>query len=115
MARLLNAARLADKMVREAGLTWANVIGTARTSRDTDLFAIARACIEILQSGLWLKPAERRFLTGLPRFQHPTEKQIDWLNDLLDRARAFSAAPPPPPKQRKARAPGKRTPKPVAE
>ena len=116
----LNAARLADKVVREAGLTWANVIGTARASRDTDPFAIARACIEILQSGLWLKPAERRFLTGLPRFQHPTEKQIDWLNDLLDRAREYASRPPPPPpqpppKQRKARAPGKRTPKPVAE
>jgi hypothetical protein len=111
----LNAARLADKLLRDAGLTWADVIGTPAASPDTDPFIIARACIEILQSGLWLRPNERQFLTGLPKFRHPTEKQLDWLNDLLDRAREYASRPPPPPpptpKPRKTRAPGKRTPK----
>ena len=112
----LNAARLADKLVREAGLTWANVIGTANASPATDLCAVARACIEIPQSGVRLTFYERRFLTDLPRFRHPTEKQIDWLNNLLDRAREYASRPPPPPppppKPKKTRAPGKRKLKP---
>ena len=109
----LNAARLADKVVREAGLTWKDVLGTV----NLDLDAISKSCFEIMLSGMALTYHERSFLTGLPRFRHPTEKQIHWLNDLLDRAREYASRPPPPPppKQRKARAPGKRTPKPVAE
>ncbi len=107
----LNAARMADKLVRDAGLTWATVIGT---EYNADLFAVARSCIEVLQSGLWLKPEERRFLTGLPRYRKPTAKQIDWLNDLLARARAYAAEPPPPPPTAppRTRSAGKRTPKP---
>ncbi len=114
----LNAARLADRLVRENGLTWENIIDLNRPR--ADLFAVARACIEILQSGVWLKPTERRFLTGLPAFRHPTEKQLSWLNDLLDRAREFASRPPtptqttpppppPPSKPRKTRASGKRS------
>jgi len=104
----LNAARLADKVVREAGLTWMEILGkpvvTAR---------VAETCAEILRSGMSLNNREWRFLDGIPRFRHPTEKQLSWLDDLLSRARAFAAAPPPPPpKPRKTRAPGKRPPKP---
>ena len=111
----LNAARLADRMVFDAGLTWASVLGIANgTSPDVDLEAVSEACFEIMGSGMGLSYRERSILTGLPRFRRPTEKQIVWLNDLLERARAFAAQPPPPPppppKPRKTRAPGKRQP-----
>jgi hypothetical protein len=107
----LNAARLADKVVREAGLTWIDILGkpvvTAR---------VAETCAEIFRSGMSLTTSEWRFLEGIHRFRHPSEKQLSWLNDLLSRARAFATAPPPPPrpppKPRKTRAPGKRPPKP---
>ena len=49
----LNAARLADKMVHEAGLTWASVVvGANGASPVVDLEAISKACFEIMLSGM---------------------------------------------------------------
>lgn len=112
----LNAARLADKLLRDAGMTWADVIVKPTVSVDIVVGAIA----EIRLSGIVLNTKEWHFLADLPGFTKFSDGQLAWLDRMLSRARAFAAAPPPPPpppppKPRKTRAPGKRNPKPVAD
>ena len=94
----LNAARLADKLVREQGITWFNVIGTAppRASpdppppprpSDDDLlmqFEIAYgACEFVLASTPMLTEWERDFVLRLPGFTKLSHKQLDVLRRLV--------------------------------
>ena len=116
----LNAARLADKLVREAGLTWAEVFseGSPKTKRiSVDPGEIVEEIVEIYKSCIHLRSRDISFLNGIEGHYYLSEKQLAWLHDLLERARAKMAKPPPPPpKPRKTRAPrkSKSEPKPPA-
>ena len=119
----LTAARMADKLVRDAGMTWSQVVASTATVAWIEPVTVAGACDACLRSVVAWSYREAGFLMQLPRFQSPSPKQLDWLADLLDRARSAVGAaaptatpawaeppsppppaPEPPPRQRKARA-----------
>ena len=104
----LNAARLADKLVREQGITWFDVIGTAppRASpdppppprpSDDDLLmqfeSASDACDFVLASTPMLTEWERMFVLRLPGFTKLSHKQLDVLRRLVLRAFAAGATP----------------------
>jgi hypothetical protein len=89
----LNAARLADRLVREAGLTWTDVIGTVPATQ----LDVIEVVSEIYRSGVALSYTEGKFLRGVTQFRRLSEKQLSWLSDILERARLFASRPPPPP------------------
>ncbi len=80
--------------------------------RSNDTAHVAKVCAEIIASGVNLKHYEYEFITGLPDYRRPTEKQLDWMDALLLRARKFAARPPPPPPPPPRPAKAKRPPKP---
>lgn len=93
-----NAGRLADKLVRNAGLTWPDVIAPAlppprpRPPGDAaadplrgDWRAMAAACT---RWPLLLNKWEAEFLSGLPRFPRLSIKQHTILIRIVTRLRA---------------------------
>jgi hypothetical protein len=102
----LNAAKLANKMVGEAGMTWTEVLGRTanKMSSDdhSDITDVASVCLEIMRSGLRLTMKQRDFIDNIPMFNSPSEKQLSWLSHLLERARAYASSPAakPRPKQK---------------
>lgn len=100
-----NAAALADKLVRERGLTWFDVIGAptpaagsngfSRTGNDDELFgewsdgwrgAVAH-CISHGRDVL--TPFERNFLHNVSAYRHaPSDKQKATLKAMLDKMSA---------------------------
>ncbi len=103
---VLNAARMADRLVRDAGLTWGALFTpSAPSARWVEPKTAAAACAACLQTSVEWTEREHQFLCDLPRFADPSDKQLRWLMSLLDRARAAAGAeapaeaptPPPPP------------------
>lgn len=79
-----NAARTADALVRQHGLTWGEVIRVPALAPD-DWRAAARFCAEHQQQ---LSPREIYFIIGLARWRgQPTCKQLKWLNHIVTRLR----------------------------
>lgn len=60
-----SAARMAHKMVRDAGLTFADVIGTGAPRKGSGAFAVDRP-IEV--NGVWLHPPHERSWTATTLF-----------------------------------------------
>jgi cupin superfamily acireductone dioxygenase involved in methionine salvage len=77
------AALMADRLVRERGLTWRDVIVMPREARDHDLDgwrAMAFFCHAHHQK---LNAKECGFISGMLRWEgEPTERQAKWLIDL---------------------------------
>jgi hypothetical protein len=105
----LNAARLADKMVREQGITWFDVIGTSPPRRDhppreprrydddddplMQFESAYDACEFVLRSTPLLTEWERTFVLRLPGFTKLSHKQLDILRRLVMHAIAAGATP----------------------
>lgn len=89
-----NAGRLADKLVRAAGLQWADVIAPALPSPDNDATAdplrgdwraMTAACMRFPHL---VDKWEWQFLGGLPRFPRLSAKQRAILIRIVVRLRA---------------------------
>jgi hypothetical protein len=90
----LNAARLADKLVRGQGMTWDVVLGLvspSTTSLQPDLLACWparwRGAVQLcLRHSAALGDRERSFVQSLAAYQHkPSPKQLDWLRPITER------------------------------
>jgi hypothetical protein len=89
------AAALADRMVRELGLRWADVISVPLVPADpisTDSVAWQDAldtCLEHIEE---LDARSRTFLRSLSKWRGPpSPKQLDWLFDIYARVRRGAA------------------------
>jgi hypothetical protein len=97
-----NAARMADKLVRAAGLTWADVIAApakvshakppegyrANHGSDLDWRDLRDFCLKHMWT---LSAKERSFIIDLGRWHRLTPKQRDWLQAIHDRVRRQAA------------------------
>jgi hypothetical protein len=95
---VVNAARLADRLVKSEGVTWPDVINPSpppsRNARwrggadpdpvGADWRRLAAAC---LRFPLLINKWEFEFLTGLPRFPRLSKKQSDTLTNVVTRLR----------------------------
>ena len=82
------AAALADKLVREQGLTWGDVIlpkATDTSIEDLIDFAVRNG------AGV-LDPWQKGFLRGIRGRQHLTEKQLAKLDEIVDLVSRRAAA-----------------------
>ena len=84
------AAALADRMVRELGLRWADVINVPLVPaepghEEVSWQAALDVCLEHIRE---LDPRSRAFVQSLSRWRgEPSQKQRDWLRDLYARVR----------------------------
>jgi hypothetical protein len=95
LGEVANAGRLADKLVRSAGLTWPDIIAPALSPPDTDepdadpigvdWRRTAAACSRY---PLLLNKWEAAFIVGLPRFPRLSGKQRSTLVKIVVRLRA---------------------------
>jgi hypothetical protein len=82
------AAALADRMVRELGLRWADVVCVPLVPaepghEDVSWQEALDACLEHIQE---LTPRDRDFIKSLARWRgEPSEKQLVWLLDIYAR------------------------------
>ena len=92
---VLNAARLADRLVRDHGITWLDAI-TAPLSTDDPLARFA-ACAEAYTFALTRAPMlthwEFDFLRNVAGFSKLSHKQLDTLRRLVTRAIAAGGRP----------------------
>lgn len=85
-----NAAMAADRMVRQAGLTWRDVIMPSPAPEPNGCRAKIDVCLRRFGA---LTEWERAFLASLRRQQYPlTSRQRECLDRTLDRLRATEAA-----------------------
>jgi hypothetical protein len=100
----LNAARMADRLVREAGVTWFDVTapaicGRASVSQPDDSIDIIRrdwrgAAPWCLRHGRHaLRDKDRDFLHTIAGYRHrPSDAQLVWLQGLVNRILAARGA-----------------------
>jgi hypothetical protein len=100
----LNAARLADRMVRESGITWQDVLisppvasAQPQASSTNDPLRQFETVFDAVNFALMLAPMltawEMNFLRSLPSFRRVSEKQLAVLRRLIARAIAAGARP----------------------
>jgi hypothetical protein len=92
---VVNAGRLADRLVKAEGMSWADVLdssppGSARgqgadPAAGADWRLVAAAC---LRFPMLINKWEFEFLTGLPRFPRLSKKQRDTLGSIVTRLRS---------------------------
>ena len=75
------AAAMADKLLRQRGLTWRAIIVTTPTTTVEDMIATALSRHDQLTAWEW------GFVRGIRGRQHLTEKQITKLRDIAERVR----------------------------
>jgi hypothetical protein len=83
---VINAARIADRLLRDCGLTWADII----VQPVGEWQALVKAC-----GRRWpeLTTKERDFLTNVARLRKPpSDAQLRWLEDIYARLSAEHAA-----------------------
>jgi hypothetical protein len=100
---VVNAARLADRLVRENGLTWRDVVapvGCASVPQPEDVSIdirrdwrhTAQWCLS--QGGHVLRDKDRDFLHTIAGYRHcPSDAQLVWLHGLVRRTIAAGGAP----------------------
>jgi hypothetical protein len=90
LGEVANAGRLADKMVRAAGLTWPDIIAPALSPPDVDPIGVdwRRTAAACSRYPLLLNRWEADFLAGLPRFARLSCKQRSILVKIVVRLRA---------------------------
>jgi hypothetical protein len=80
-----SAAAMADRLVRDAGLTWHDVIRPVRPSIDAKL--------ELLREHLGVfTDWERNFIVGCAGFEELSDKQLAVIDRLVLKARAYAEA-----------------------
>jgi hypothetical protein len=83
---VLNAARLADRFVRQLGITWDDVLVQPLAGWEP----MAHACREQADR---LTPRERDFITNIAKLRRPpTDRQLKWLQGIFERLRREEAA-----------------------
>ena len=84
----LNAARMADRFVRQCGLTWHQVINASMALPEkNDAQQLARAILRDHAGSL--DDRERRFVFSMARWRgEPSDKQRQWLSDIAQRYRS---------------------------
>ena len=91
----LNAARMADRLRRDLGLQWSDIIApplapqsrheSFRDPGDQNWRAIVRYCADHIHL---LDAREGNFVRTIARWHgKPTDKQMKWLRDIADRLR----------------------------
>lgn len=98
-AEALSAARLADRLVREAGATWSDVVVPPATPAP-QLSVLAawparwRGALQIcLHARAVLSDRERTFVANLTGYQQrPSPRQLDWLRAIVERVLAGAAS-----------------------
>jgi len=82
------AALAAVRLVKAAGLTWAQILATAPVKREP-LFSTWRAtCAELAKRPGDLRAWERKFIADLPAFPRISSKQRYILAEISDRVLA---------------------------
>ncbi len=84
------AGRAAVRLLQLHGVGWSDVLVSAAPeppaapapSRAAEPVDLAAACAEALASGVLWSKVERDFLTNLPNFASPSEKQRAWFSKL---------------------------------
>jgi hypothetical protein len=91
----LNAARLANKFLKDRKLTWVDVIGgtvtvekvvvveTGKKSAPKEHQEMAREIMDAY--GNDLKPKEYSFVNDMMTWNVPSAKQLDWLRTIYER------------------------------
>ena len=89
-----NAGRMADRLIREHGLTWSQIIAPTPPATFTPLFREPTTALEWRQLAVWIK---RNFADRLNAREHqfvmhmatwgamPSAKQREWLNAIAER------------------------------
>lgn len=103
---VVNAARIADRLVRENGLTWDDVIAPvvcspALVPQPDDMSIViirhnwrhaAEWCLQ--HGGTVLRPRDRGFLRTVAGYRHrPSDAQLVWLKGLVNRTLAAGGVP----------------------
>jgi hypothetical protein len=89
-----NAAAAADKLIREAGLRWPDVIPPALPPppQRPNVGTVPAAVAFVLDHADALTPWERDFARSIQRLKYPpSPKQIEVLERLVDKARGAEA------------------------
>jgi hypothetical protein len=81
-----NAAALADRFVRERGLTWGDVLARQEPEKKLPHLGTWRTrCAQLLERRGSLRPWELRFVSDLPKFQRLSVKQRYVLDEIVSR------------------------------
>ena len=91
----LNAARLANKFLKDRKMTWSEVIGTivivekevvkapSKSAKNKDHQLLAQEILD--RVGMRLTNKEHSFVSDMINWNVPTERQLDWLKTIYDR------------------------------
>jgi hypothetical protein len=82
------AALTADKLIREHGLTWEQVLGWIPIASTGDHHGL---CVAALAVSDLLNDVEREFLHSISRLNTISPKQRSWLDRIIDRIRKKAA------------------------
>ena len=89
-----NAGRMADRLIREHGLTWSQIIARPPPATFTPLSREPATALEWRQLAVWIKrnfadqlnAREHQFVTHMATWRAmPSPKQQEWLNAIAER------------------------------
>jgi hypothetical protein len=89
-----NAGRMADRLIREHGLTWSQIIAPTPSATLTPLSREPATALEWRQLAAWIKrnfadrlnAREHQFVTHMATWRAmPSAKQQEWLNAIAER------------------------------
>jgi hypothetical protein len=81
-----NAARMADRLLRQHGLTWGDVLAPRPQEKMMPLMGTWRTkCADLLERRGDLRPWEERFVADLPKFRRLSVKQRYVLDEIVAR------------------------------
>jgi hypothetical protein len=95
-----NAGRMADRLIREHGLTWPQVIAPTPPATFTPLSREPATALEWRQLAAWIKrnfadllnAREHRFVTHMATWRSmPSPKQKEWLTAIAERFEEVAA------------------------
>ena len=88
---VVNATRLANRLVRDRGLTWEQVL-KGHKDIDEDLEHHRAIATWLLDHRNWLDDSELAFVSTIAHYRKSlTERQIGWLQAIHDRVTAEAA------------------------
>jgi hypothetical protein len=85
------AALSADKLIHDAGLTWADIIGLIPVAGSASTGDHNGLCVAALAVSDLLDDVEREFLRSISRLNTISPKQRAWLDRIVSRIRKEAA------------------------
>jgi hypothetical protein len=91
---VVNAGRMADRLVRQNGLTWPDIIAPKHPALFVPLSREPATALEWRQLAAWIKrnfadqlnPREYQFVTHMVTWRtEPSPKQTKWLREIAER------------------------------